>query len=182
MKKYCELFYPFFKIGLFTIGGGYAMIPMIQDELVKKKQWLNEDDFFTIVAVVQASPGVIAINMAVLIGKRLGGIKGLLVTTLATILPSFIIILLIASFFQNIQEHQLVEAFFKGVRPAVLAFMMIPIINMYKKLKKKWYIFLLPPLVVLILSYNVSPIIIILATIAFQLCSTWIMLQRRGEK
>ena len=123
------LFLIFFKIGLFTIGGGYAMIPLIESEIVQRQKWITQQEFVDLLAVTQSTPGVFAVNMAVFIGYKLKGLKGSIICALGTILPSFTIILAIALFFQQFKEIQLVENIFKGIRPAVVALIVIPAIQ-----------------------------------------------------
>ncbi|WP_213818643.1 chromate transporter [Garciella nitratireducens] len=121
MSKILELFFIYLKIGTFTIGGGYAMIPLIQQEIVERKQWMTEDEFMDMFVVIQSAPGPIAVNSAVFLGYKIGGIPGAIVASLGSVLPSFIIILTIAIFFRNFREYSVVEKIFKGVRPAVVA-------------------------------------------------------------
>lgn len=125
-----EGFKTFFKIGLFTLGGGFAMLPLIEEEVVTKKQWLSKEDFLDLMAVAQSLPGVFAVNFSIYIGQRLKGFWGSLSFALGTIIPSFVIILLIALFFANYSENRIVEAIFKGIRPAVVALIAIPCIKM----------------------------------------------------
>lgn len=127
-----SLFLTFFRIGLFTIGGGYAMIPLIEAEVVNKRQWIDRTLFTDLIAVSQACPGVFAINISIFIGYRLRGVSGAVVTALGTALPSLIIILAIAMFFRNFQNVPWVAAMFAGIRPAVVALLAIPTWNMAK--------------------------------------------------
>ncbi len=117
---YLELFLEFFKIGLFTFGGGYAMIPVIR-ETVLSNGWLNEYSLMNYIAVAESTPGPIAVNMATFVGSSQGGILGALVATLGVVLPSFIIILLIASVISGFMKYKDVESFMSGVRPCVVA-------------------------------------------------------------
>lgn len=126
------LFLTFFRIGLFTLGGGYAMIPLIEAEIVDKHKWIDKDMFLDLIAVAQSCPGVFAINLSIFIGYRLRGIRGAVVTSLGTALPSLLIILAIAMFFQNFQDVPCVAAAFAGIRPAVVALIAIPTWNMAK--------------------------------------------------
>lgn len=127
-----SLFLTFFRIGLFTIGGGYAMIPLIEAEVVNKRQWIDRTLFTDLIAVAQSCPGVFAINISIFIGYRLRGVPGAVVTALGTALPSLIIILAIAMFFRNFQNVPWVAAMFAGIRPAVVALLAIPTWNMAK--------------------------------------------------
>lgn len=120
MKIILELFYIFFKLGLFTFGGGYAMIPQIKEIVVEKKKWISEDEMLEILAIAESTPGPIAINMATFIGAEQGGILGSIVATLGVVLPSFIIILLVASLLKRFIKNKYVQSFLKGVKPVVL--------------------------------------------------------------
>lgn len=118
---YLQLFYTFFKIGLFGFGGGYAMLSMIQGEVVTRYEWLTPQEFTDIVAISQMTPGPIGINSATYVGfTASGSILGSIVATFAVILPSFILMLTISRFFLKYQKHPIVEALFSGLRPAVV--------------------------------------------------------------
>lgn len=130
MTRSLKLFTTFFKIGAFTIGGGYAMIPLIQREIVDEQHWLEEEEFLNMIALAQAAPGVIAVNSAIFLGYRLAGWRGLILSVLGAVLPSFVIILLIAMAFRNIREIPEVEAVMKGVRPAVVGMLAAAVIRM----------------------------------------------------
>ncbi len=127
------LFYTFFRIGLFTLGGGYAMIPLIEAEVVDKRKWIDKTLFMDLIAVAQSCPGVFAINLSIFIGYRLRGVKGAALATLGTALPSLLIILAVAMFFQNFQNVPWVAATFAGIRPAVVALIAIPTWNMARR-------------------------------------------------
>ncbi len=120
MMIYLELFYEFFKIGLFTFGGGYAMIPLVR-EVVVDKNWLAEADFYSFIGVCESTPGPVAINMATYIGSIQGGILGSVCATLGVVLPSFLIILLIASILHKFTENKYFKNFIRGVKPIVIA-------------------------------------------------------------
>ena len=132
MNIYLEAFGIFFKIGAFTIGGGYAMVPLIENEIVTKRNWISKDDFVDLLAISQSAPGILAVNISIFIGYKLRGIRGSLVTALGTVLPSFIIILAIAMFFHNFKDNPIVERIFKGIRPAVVALIAAPTFSMAK--------------------------------------------------
>ena len=132
MNLYLEAFSIFFKIGAFTIGGGYAMVPLIENEIVTKRHWIEKEDFVDLLAISQSSPGILAVNISIFIGYRLKGIKGSIVTALGTVLPSFLIILAIAMFFHNFKDNAIVERIFKGIRPAVVALIAAPTFSMAK--------------------------------------------------
>ena len=132
---YWTAFKTFFKIGAFTIGGGYAMIPMIEAEVVNKHKWLNKEDFLDLIAVAQSCPGVFAINMSVFIGYKLRKVKGAIAASIGTALPSFVIILLIAMFFHAFQDNEVVASMFRGIRPAVVALIAVPTFNLARSAK-----------------------------------------------
>ncbi len=132
---YWDSFKTFFRIGGFTIGGGYAMIPLIESEVVDKHRWLTKEEFLDIIAIAQSCPGVFAINMSVFIGYKKRRLPGAICSALGTALPSFIIILLIAMFFANFQDNPVVEAIFRGIRPAVVALIAAPTFSLARSAK-----------------------------------------------
>lgn len=163
MKFYYELFMLFFKIGMFVIGGGYAMIPFIKKEVVENKKWLTERDFLDALAVSQSAPGVLAVNVSVYVGKKLRGVKGLIVASLGAVLPSFFIILIIAIFFKNFQDNVYVVSAFKGIKPAVIALVLTPALTLAKKAGINYKNAIIPLSVGLLITlFNVSPIFFIL--------------------
>ncbi len=125
-----NLFWTYLKIGTFTLGGGYAMLPLIQREVVDRKGWIDEEEFLNMIALAQAAPGLIAVNSAIFIGWRIGGWKGVCGAVLGAVLPSFLIILTIAMVFREWKELPAVEAVFKGIRPAVVALIAAPLVKM----------------------------------------------------
>ena len=129
---FLQLFWSFLKIGSFTIGGGYAMVPIIEEELVRKRQWIESEEFVDMLALSQSAPGILAVNISIATGYRIRGIGGAITATLGTVLPSFIIILLIAMFFQRFQDNEVVERIFKGIRPAVVALIAAPVFKLGK--------------------------------------------------
>ncbi len=120
---YLILFLEFFKIGLFTIGGGFAMIPLIE-EIAVRYGWMTESEFFDLIGVCESTPGPIAINMATYIGSSQGGLLGSAVATLGVVLPSFIIILVIATVMKNITKNKFFKGFMEGVKPVIVALIM----------------------------------------------------------
>ena len=164
MNIYLEAFGIFFKIGAFTIGGGYAMVPLIENEIVTKRNWISKDDFVDLLAISQSAPGILAVNISIFIGYKLRGIRGSLVTALGTVLPSFIIILAIAMFFHNFKDNPIVERIFKGIRPAVVALIAAPTFSMAKSAKVNRYTIWIPVVsALLIWLLGFSPIWIIIA-------------------
>ena len=134
-RFYWDSFKTFFSIGAFTIGGGYAMIPLIESEVVDRHRWIEREEFLDIIAIAQSCPGVFAVNMSVFIGYKLRGLPGAVCATLGAALPSFIIILLIAMFFARIQDSPVVESIFRGIRPAVVALIAAPTFSLAKSAK-----------------------------------------------
>lgn len=156
----------FFRIGLFTIGGGYAMIPLIEKEVVQNRKWISEKDFMDLLAIAQAAPGVFAVNISIFIGYRLRRVRGSVACAFGTVLPSVLIILLIALFFQQFKEYELVENVFKGIRPAVVALILTPAIKLGKAAQLNRYTLWVPIVsAVLICCLGVSPIAIIAVAI-----------------
>ncbi len=157
-----RLFLTFTRIGLFTIGGGYAVIPLIERDIVAR-EWLTKDEFFELIAICESLPGVFATNIATLVGYKVSGLKGSLSAALGTIIAPFFIIILIAAFFQKAQEHSWVTSAFKGIRPAVAALIVSPCISAIRlnRLTYKSGIFPATALV-LMWQFNVSPFLIII--------------------
>mgnify|MGYP000909565688 CR=1 FL=1 len=165
-KIYWQIFFTFFRIGSFTFGGGYAMIPLIQEEVVKNKKWIGEHEFIDMLAMAQSAPGVMAINTAIFIGYKMRGLKGSLIAALGTALPSFIIILLIAMVFTTFRENPTVERIFKGIRPAVVALIAAPLYKMSKSAGMTWKTVIIPiAAVLLIWLAGISPIWVVLAAV-----------------
>lgn len=137
-KKLWQLFATFFKIGAFTFGGGYAMIPLIQKEAVENHKWVTDDDILEIIAIAESTPGPIAINSATFVGYRTCGILGALCATLGVVLPSFCVILAISYVLDKFQQIKAVQYAFNGIRAGVLALLFKALWNMYKKTPKGW--------------------------------------------
>ena len=166
MVKYCELFYSFFKIGTFTIGGGYAMIPLMEQELVDRRQWLSREEFLDQLALSQSMPGVLAVNMATGLGYRLRGFRGALSAIVGNIAMPILFILLLAMIFHQFRDNVYLEHFFMGVRPAVVALIAAPVFRLAQSANIRLSTCWIPILsAILIWLFDVSPILIILATI-----------------
>ena len=136
MRKLWTIFLTFFKIGAFTFGGGYAMIPLIQREAVEKHHWVTDEDILDIVAIAESTPGPIAINAATFVGYHVAGFAGAVVATLGVVLPSFAIILLISEILHRFQNLQVVQYAFNGIRVGVLVLMLKALIKMLKTNRK----------------------------------------------
>lgn len=172
MKMLWELFWTFFKIGAFTFGSGYAMIPMIEKEVVDKKKWFEKDDFYDRFTLAQSSPGPFSLNTAVFVGYKMKGWWGAFVSVLGSVLPSFVIILLIAIYLTDFKDNPRVEAAFKGIRPAVMALIAVPFIRMLLKLK--WPFALLAVIsAAAIFFLGLSPVYILLIAAATGILISW---------
>jgi chromate transporter len=159
-----SLFSTFFKIGMFTLGGGYAMIPIIEADVVDKRRWISKKEFLDLIAIAQSCPGVFAINISIFIGYKLRKTPGAIVSALGTALPSFLIILAIAMFFRQFQDNPVVASIFRGIRPAVVALIAVPTFNLARSAKLNWVNCWIPVAgALLIWLLGVSPIFIILA-------------------
>lgn len=157
------MFFTFFKIGLFTLGGGYAMIPLIEKEVVDNHKWMTREELLDVIAIAQSCPGVFAINVSTFVGYKLNKTRGAVCTSLGTALPSFIIILMIAMFFRQFQDNPVVAAMFRGIRPAVVALIAVPTFNMARNARVGWANCWIPVAGALaIWAFGVSPIAIIL--------------------
>ncbi len=165
MNIYWESFKTFFKIGIFTLGGGYAMIPLIEEEVVNRHRWVSREEMLDLIAIAQSCPGVFAINIAIFIGYKLNKVRGAIATSLGTALPSFLIILIIAMFFHQFEDNKVVAAMFRGIRPAVVALIAVPTFNLGKRAQLNKFTIWIPIISALaIWLLGISPIwIIILA-------------------
>lgn len=163
-QRWLTLFKTFVKIGAFTLGGGYAMIPIIEAEVVDRHKWIDKDEFLDLIAIAQSCPGVFAVNISIFIGYKLRGVRGAICTAMGASLPSFLIILLIAMFFHSFMNVPWIAAMFNGIRPAVVALIAVPTFNLAKSagitLVNCWI-----PIIsaLLIWAIGVNPIFIIIA-------------------
>lgn len=155
-----RLFFTFFKIGAFTFGGGWAMIPVIEREIVDKNNWLSREDFLDLLAVVQALPGILAVNISVAVGDKIRGTRGSITAAIGTIMPSFLMILAIAIFLtpELIKSNPTVNHIFMGIRPAVVALIIAPVLTTGKSarltLRTVWI-----PVVVALLIWSGLPFV-----------------------
>ena len=166
MVKYCELFYSFFKIGTFTIGGGYAMIPLMEQEIVDRRGWLSREEFLNQLALSQSMPGVLAVNMATGLGYRLRGLRGAFSAIAGNIVMPVLFIISLAMLFRHFRDNPFVERFFMGVRPAVVALIAAPVFRLAQSAKVTWATCWIPILAALLIwLFDVSPILVILAAV-----------------
>jgi len=162
MKRniYVQLFLTFAKIGAFTFGGGWAMISIIQREIVDKHHWIEEGEFLDLLAVAQSMPGILAVNISTVIGDRLRGFRGSLCASIGTIMPSFLIILLIAMFLtpDTIKNNVIIAKIFKGIRPAVVALIIAPVLTTARSAGITWKTVVIP-IAVALLIYSKLPVV-----------------------
>ena len=177
-----QIFLVFGKIGAFTIGGGIPMIAAIKSELVERK-WLNDEDFIDIITLAQTAPGLFAVNISILTGHRLRGTRGSVVATIASCLPPFLIILLVAMFFTTFKDNEYVIKAFKGIRPVVVALIGVPMTDMLKSTKMRWWSWLIVVgSMTLVCFLKVSPIYILVCVIAMALFISWWNERRRDKE
>ncbi len=168
-----KLFLLFLRIGAFTIGGGYAMLPLIQAD-IKKRHWIIEEELMDLISIALATPGVLAVNIAILLGYRIRKFKGALSACLGAVLPSFVIILLIAVLFSSYRDNELVMSIFQGIRPVVVALILVPMIKMSKISNTNWWSWVLSLIVLLLVCLlSVSPIYILLTIIVISFFISW---------
>lgn len=167
MAKYCEIFWSFFKVGTFTVGGGYAMIPLMQKELVERRRWMEEADFLDAVALCQAMPGVFAVNMATMTGFRVGRGWGSVAAVVGNVLMPIVFILLLAMFFRAFRGNEVVDRIFMGLRPAVVALIAAPVFTLARSAGVGWRNCWIPVVsALLIWLFGVSPVLVVLAAAA----------------
>ncbi len=185
-KKALKLFTAFFKIGAFTFGGGYAMIPLIQHEVTVKNKWITDDDILEIVAIAESTPGPIAVNSATFVGYRVCGVWGSIAATLGVVVPSFLIMLCVFFVLDKFQELRPVQYAFMGIRACVLALVLKALLSMYKKCQKTWvsYTVIAFSVITSVIVAKFVPIntfYIIIASAVFGLV-TYSILRRRAKK
>lgn len=162
-NKLWQLFASFFRIGAFTFGGGYAMIPLIQTETVEKRKWITDDDILEIVAIAESTPGPIAINSATFVGYKVAGVAGSVCATFGVVLPSFIIILLISYLLQEFAEITAVKYAFEGIRAGVLALIAGALWKMFKKCPKNVFSYILLAIAFCIAAFTEISVLLIIA-------------------
>ncbi|MDN5302415.1 MAG: chromate transporter [Thermoanaerobacteraceae bacterium] len=162
-KELLLMFWAFFKIGAFTLGGGFAMIPLMKTEMVDRQKWIKEEEFLDIIAVTQSAPGAVAINSSIYIGYKLSGFLGSVIATLGTVLPSFLIILFVALFYSNIKSNLYVKKAFYGIYPAIVVLILAAAVNLWKAaFKDKTGIAIAVLSLAALIVFDVHPILVIL--------------------
>ena len=188
MKKQLELFLTMLKIGMFTFGGGYAMIALLENEVSGNKQWIEKDEFLDLVAIAESTPGPIAINASTYIGYKVAGLSGALCSTIGMCIPSFFIIYLISIFFDAFLSFSIVAAAFKGIRVCVVYLIFSAGLRMFRKMGKKPFNLLILWSVVAcmlantLFALNLSTIALILICGCLGLAAYCISLIQKGEK
>ena len=173
MVSLWKIFLVFAKIGAFTIGGGIPMIAAIKSELTEKG-WLRDEDFIDIITLAQTAPGLFAVNISILTGHKLRGTKGSVVATIASCLPPFLIILAVAMFFTSFKDNEYVIRAFKGIRPVVVALIGVPMIDMIKATRMRWWSWVIViASMVLVCFMKVSPIYILICVIVIAAFVSW---------
>lgn len=164
MRKILEMFISFLKIGAFTFGGGYAMIPLIEEEVVKNKKWIAKEEFIDILVVSQSLPGALAVNCSIFLGYKIGGVIGGIMALLAVVLPSFLIIIIIAAFFMQFRDNYYVNAAFKGITAAVPMLVLVGAVSLSKGLPKNTRTVITIIIALIALTFfNIHPVIVILS-------------------
>lgn len=162
----------FAKIGTFTIGGGYAMIPVIEREM-KDRGWIDEDEIEDVVVLAQSAPGLLAVNMAIFAGYKIRGLKGSLAATFGAVLPSFLIILAIAMAFTNFKDNVFIQKFFQGLRPVAIALIVVPAVTMALKGCKSWWQWLLMLITLFLVAFlKVSAIWVLVSILVVSIAIT----------
>lgn len=182
LKNLFLLFVTFLKIGAFTFGGGYAMIPLIQKEVVDKRKWITDEDILEIVAIAESTPGPIAINAATFVGFRVGGFAGALLSSVGVVLPSFVIILVISFILKQFQDIRAVQYAFHGIRAGVLALIIKALFSMYKQCKKNAVSYIVMALAFILTAvFDINVLIVIIGCALFGLVTS-LIIGRRAKK
>lgn len=165
MRELLTMFGSFFKIGLFTFGGGYAMVPIIQREVIDRRGWVDREEFIELLTLAQSAPGPIALNTSVFVGYKMRGYAGALAALLGVVVPAFTVILIVAIYFAQFRENVYVNAAFKGMRPAVVALIVSPIVSLSRGMGA-WKYALAAAVAVFVWWSGVSPIWLIIVAAA----------------
>jgi chromate transporter len=160
-----KLYFVFFRVGLFTIGGGYAMLPMLRKEVVQKYNWATDEEMLDYFAIGQSTPGIIAINTSTFIGYKKAGLLGAFISTLGMVTPSWIIIISIAKFFDAFSENTIVQSAFMGIRVIVVVLILNAVIKMGKKSITNWITALVAiGAFVAIMFFSISAVYVVVAS------------------
>lgn len=182
MSELWELFTMFFRIGAFTFGGGYAMLPIIQKEVVEKKQWATDEEIIDYFAIGQCTPGVIAVNAATFIGYKRKGSLGGIIATLGVVLPSLVTITIIATFFTQFQNYKIVQHAFGGIRVGVVALITNTVVRMFRQSVKNWMgIGLFVFAFIFIAFTDASPILVVVVSALAGIFRGWDTIKAKGD-
>lgn len=182
LKKLFALFFTFMKIGAFTFGGGYAMIPLIQRETVEKWKWISDDDILEIIAIAESTPGPFAINSATFIGYRVAGFWGSFMATFGVILPSFVIITIISYVLNEFQHLKAVSYAFNGIRAGVLALIIKSLWSMYKKMPKNLVSYIIAVIAFVAVAFlNINVLIVIVSCAILGLITSTVFERRQSK-
>lgn len=176
MRKCLDLFFIFCRVSLFTLGGGLAMLPLIEKEITEGRKWLDKEEFLDVVGISQSMPGVMILNVATTVGYKIAGVKGAIWAAFGTVVPPFLSIVCVAWFFLKIKDSSVVTKIFAGIRPAVIALVAIPVVNLSKAAGINRVTFLIPIIVVLLLVVlNLNPVDVILIGIGINVLRVFAM-------
>ena len=176
-----QLFYSFLKIGLFTFGGGYAMIPLIEREVITNKKWIAESEFLELLTVAQSAPGPISLNTSVFVGYKMRGYAGALAAISGVVLPSFVIILLVAIFFSDIRHNPVVDAAFRAMRPAVVALIVAPVVGLARGMRP-WLVAVSAATALAVWWLGISPVYLLIAGAAAGLLWSTYTVRKEGGR
>lgn len=165
MKKLITMFWSFFKIGAFTFGGGYAMVSLMEREVVDTKKWMSKEEFIDTLVISQSLPGTFAVNTSIFIGYKIAGTTGAIMALLGTVIPSFFTIIIISTFFMQFRNNYYVNLAFKGISSAVPALVLIAVVSLSKSVEKNCRNIILIIITVVLISFlKVHPVIVIIAS------------------
>lgn len=181
MSMLFQLFYSFLKIGLFTFGGGYAMIPLIEREVITNKKWIAESEFLELLTVAQSAPGPISLNTSVFVGYKMRGYAGALAAISGVVLPSFVIILLVAIFFSDIRHNPVVDAAFRAMRPAVVALIVAPVVGLARGMRP-WLVAVSAATALAVWWLGISPVYLLIAGAAAGLLWSAYTVRKEGGR
>lgn len=181
-RKLLSLFKVFFRIGLFTFGGGFAMIPLMEKEIVENKEWIEKEKFIDAISITQSVPGAVAINLSIFFGYNIAGIIGAFTAAVAVALPSFMTILLIALSFNKFNKYKVVQNIFKGIRPAVVGLILYAGMDLSDNINWSYKLIITLILVFVLNSFlNVNPIFLILTVFTIGSVVSIIKIRKQKE-
>ena len=171
---YLRLFLTFFKVSIFTLGGGLAMIPLIQREVVEKKKWIGKEEFLDVIAISNSLPGSIAVNIATPIGYKLSGRLGALFAAMGAVLPPFTVIIMVASVVLSIRDYPVMEAMFKGIRPCVVALIATAVLNLSRAAAINRRTVVIPAAIILaVILLRIHPVYVVLLAVLVSIVRLW---------